>query len=154
MSQRVYVLGLSQGDPGERLLRVAHLLTSAAERAGSARMAALAARVLQTFALASVCQGVPADVRTAPSRGDTSGVPDCWHLNAPQYAEVVQHCLALAQHHSGLELVGQLQMDLAAAQGVEPGALPWGGGFYSRLLFGFLGSIVGLSTARWSHQSL
>jgi hypothetical protein len=118
-----------QGDPGERLLRVAHLLTSAAERAGSARMAALAARVIQTFALASVCQGVPADARAAPSRGDTSGVPDCWHLNPPQFAELVQHCLALAQQRSSLELVGQLQMDVAAVQGVDPGTLPWGGGF-------------------------
>lgn len=46
-----------QGDPGPRLMRMAALLTEAAQLNGSATAAAVAARAIQGLTFSSVCRG-------------------------------------------------------------------------------------------------
>lgn len=91
---------------------MAELLTSAAELAGSVRLAALAARVMQTISLACVATGVPADGEPGISKGGdgsrSAGEKDSWHLTVSQYGHLTRLCLRLAQRHPSLGLLQSL----------------------------------------------
>ncbi len=118
-----------QGDPGDRLLRVLELLTSAAELAKSVRLAALAARVMQAVSLSCVATGVPADAGAAISKpGDASRgtlCNDSWHLTVAQYGALTRLCIQLARHHSSLDLVRQITAPLLAKP--DQATNPWEG---------------------------
>lgn len=118
-----------QGDPGDRLLRAAELLTSAAELAGSLQLAALASRVMQTISLACVATGVPADAGPGISKGAdgsrTAGQNDSWHLTVSQYGHLTRLCLLLAQRHPSLDLLQQLAP--ATPSPDEQALFPWEG---------------------------
>ncbi|KAK9841839.1 hypothetical protein WJX81_006512 [Elliptochloris bilobata] len=119
---------LVQGGPGPRLMRVAALLTAAAQLSGSAAAAAVAAQAIQGLTFTSVCRGFVTAGGEAPSgapsqRSNTVEVIECWHLLPEQHSALLSDCLLpLASAHAPAACRGAVLSAPPGSDAAAPGA--------------------------------